>query len=123
MRRLKESRHQLLASIAQFDDAAHSEVLQFLEKYPSETSYKIYFVDIEENRTLYEPAPLHYNELPFIVATDFVYATSQLKWIPNTPQPDRVELEYNFGKHVVYYDVLKFRIYYKVDGQLLGFEL
>jgi hypothetical protein len=123
MRKLNELRHQLLDAIAAFDAEALSEITKFLQKYPSETSYKIYFVDTQENRTLYEPAPLHYNESPNIVAMDFVYATSQLKWIPNTPQPDRVELEYNFGKHVVYYDVLKFRIYYKVDGQLLGFEL
>lgn len=123
MRKLNDLRHHLLHSIAAFDDEAYSEVVKFLKKYPSETSYKIYFVDTEENRTLYEPAPLHYNESPKIVAMDFVYATSQLKWILNTPQPDRVELEYNFGKHVVYYDVLQFRIYYKVDDQLLGFEL
>jgi hypothetical protein len=123
MRKLNELRHQLLDAIESFDAEALSEITKFLDKYPSETSYKIYFVDVNEGRTLYAPAPLLYNELSKVVAMDFIYATSQLKWIFNTPQPDRVELEYNFGKHVVYYDVLKFRIYYKVDDQLLGFEL
>lgn len=123
MRKLNELRKQLLDVEEAYDVEALSEVTKFLEKYPSDTAYKIYFVTYDERRILYDDVGImQHDELPQIVAMNFVYATTNLKFIPKTPHPDRVELEYNFGQRLVQYELLGHRIHYYIDGQLYGYQ-
>jgi hypothetical protein len=112
----------LLDFVAQFDEEAHAEVVRFLKKYPSDTSYKINLITDTEKVIEHSDSSFAFDELPELVATVFIYASFNLKYDVEAPQIDRVELTYNFGKRVVVYEPHIFRLHYKVDDQLIGWK-
>lgn len=122
MRALNELRNKLLDLVAQFDAEARTEVIKFLKKYPSDTPYKINLITVDDISTEYLDAPLNFDEIPEVVATYFVFANFMLKYNPDAPQPDRVELSYNYGKHVVVYEPHFYRLYYKINDDLFGYK-
>jgi hypothetical protein len=122
LRKLNELRIKLLDLVAQFDEEAHAEVVRFLKKYPSDTTYKINLITDNEKVIEHSDSSFAFNELPELVATAFIYASFNLKYEPEAPQPDRVELSFNYGKHVVVYEPHIFRLHYKVDEQIIGWQ-
>lgn len=122
MRTLNELRIKLLDLVAQFDEEAHHEVVRFLKKYPSDTTYKINLITIDEKVTEHSDSSFSFDALPELIATVFIYASFNLKYEPQAPQLDRVELSYNYGKHVVVFEPHIFRLHYKVDDQLIGWK-
>lgn len=122
MRKLNELRFKLLDFVAQFDEEARAEVIRFLKKYPSDTTYKINLITIDEKVKEHSDSSFSFDELPEIVATAFIYASFNLKFQPDAPQPDRVELSYNYGKYVVVFEPHIYRLYYIVDDEIIGWK-
>jgi hypothetical protein len=122
MRNVSKLRPHILRLLAEYDKEARAEVMLFLQKYPSDTPYDIYVVTRAGERIPYMVNELPYDSSPEHVAGFFVLANPFFYSDSDAPQFECVELEFNYGEYMVFFDILAFRLYYKVRDKIYGYE-